>query len=76
MIGMMGLWTTGGTPADRVLRVQQAMRAAVHHPDITKLLREGEFEPSGMPPEEFADYLRKELAMQRGVARRIGLGMN
>ncbi len=76
LIGMMGLWTTGGTPPERVLRVQQAMRTAVHHPDVTRLLREGEFEPSGMPPEEFADYLQKELAMQRGIARRIGLGTN
>jgi hypothetical protein len=29
-----------------------------------------------MPPEEFADYLQKELAMQRGIARRVGLGQN
>jgi tripartite-type tricarboxylate transporter receptor subunit TctC len=76
LIGMMGLWTTGNTPPDRVLRIQRAMREAVHHPAIAKLLREGEFEPSGMPPEAFADYLQKELAMQRGVARRIGLGTN
>ena len=76
LIGMMGLWTTGGTPPDRILRLQQATRTVVHLPEIVKLLREGEFEPSGMPPEEFAAYLQKELAMQRGVARRIGLGMN
>jgi hypothetical protein len=39
-----------------------------------QLLRESELEGSGMPPEEFAEYLQKELAMQRGIARSIGIG--
>lgn len=76
LIGMLGLWTTGGTPMDRVVRIQRAVASVVQHPGIARLLREGEFEGSGMPPDEFAAYMRKELAMQRGIARRIGLGMN
>lgn len=73
LIGMLGLWTTGGTPADRVAKVQQAVVAALRDPAIVKLYNEGEFTPSGMPPEQFADYLQKELAMQLRVARRVGL---
>jgi tripartite-type tricarboxylate transporter receptor subunit TctC len=74
LIGMLGLWTTGGTPPDRILKIQQAVAAAVREPHIVKLFNEGEFTPSGMPPEQFADYLQKELAMQLGIARRVGLG--
>lgn len=76
LIGMLGLWTTGGTPMDRILRVQRAVATTVQNPAILKLFREGEFEPSGMSPEQFADYLQKELAMQRRIAHRVGLGQN
>lgn len=73
LIGMMGLWTTSGTPHDRILKVQQAVGEIVHQPDFARLLREGEFEPQGGPPEAFADILQRELAMQLGIARRVGL---
>jgi len=76
LIGMLGLWTTGGTPPDRVAKLQQAVATVVRRPDIATLLREGEFEGSGMPPADFARYLERELAMQRGIARRIRLGAN
>jgi tripartite-type tricarboxylate transporter receptor subunit TctC len=76
LIGMMGLWTTGGVPPERILRLQRAAAEAVRHPALQRLLAENEFEPSGMPPDEFAAYLQRELAMQRAVARRVGLGMH
>jgi tripartite-type tricarboxylate transporter receptor subunit TctC len=73
LIGMLGLWTTGGTPPDRIARIQRAVREVVNTPEVAKLYRDGEFDPSGMPPAEFAVYLQKELAMQEGIARRVGL---
>jgi len=76
LIGMMGLWTTGGVPPDRLVKLQRAAAEAVRAPRVERLMRENEFEASGMPPEEFADYLQRELAMQRGIARRLGMGMN
>jgi len=74
LIGMMGLWTTGGTPMDRIVQIQRAVAEAVRHPDIERLLREGELEGSGMSPEDYAAYLQRELAMQHAIARRTGLG--
>jgi tripartite-type tricarboxylate transporter receptor subunit TctC len=74
LIGMMGLLTTGGVPTDRILKLQRAAAQAVRVPRIEQLLRENEFEASGMPPDAFAEYLQRELAMQRGIARRLGLG--
>jgi tripartite-type tricarboxylate transporter receptor subunit TctC len=74
LIGMGGLWTTGGTPRDRILTVQRAVAAAVRTPLMERLFRDSESEGSGMPPDEFAAYLEKELAMQRAIARRVGVG--
>jgi tripartite-type tricarboxylate transporter receptor subunit TctC len=76
LIGMGGLWTTGGTPPDRVLALQRAVAAAVQSPLMQRLLREAEAEAAPVPPEEFAAYLQKELAMQRGIAERIGFHRN
>ena len=76
LIGMLGLWTTGGTPPERILKVQQAVAAAVRDPQIVSLFNGSEFTPSGMPSEEFAVYMQKELAMQLGVAKRVGLAAN
>ena len=73
LIGMMGLWTTGGTPPDRIRRIQEAVREVVQSPDLAKLFHDGEFEPSGMPPEDFARYLEQEYAMQQAIAKRIGM---
>ena len=73
LIGLLGLFTTGGTPADRILKLQQAVRTVVHHPSIQAVLRDAELEPSGMPPDEYATYLQRELAMQRDVAQRTGM---
>ncbi|MBX9699558.1 MAG: tripartite tricarboxylate transporter substrate binding protein [Acetobacteraceae bacterium] len=76
LIGMLGLWTTGGTPMDRIVKVQQAIHAVVRQPAIERIFNDGEFYGSGMPPDEFAAYLQKELAMQLGIARRVGLSAN
>ncbi|WP_149538652.1 Bug family tripartite tricarboxylate transporter substrate binding protein [Siccirubricoccus phaeus] len=74
LIGMAGMWTTAGVPRDRILTVQRAAAEALQTPLLQRLMRESEAEPSGATPEEFAMHLAKELAMQRGIARRIGMG--
>ena len=74
LIGMSGIWATGGTPPDRIVKVQQAVAQALRDPAMQRILAESELEGSGMPPEDFADRLQQELRMQRGIARSIGLG--
>lgn len=74
LIGMSGIWTTGGTPPDRILKVQQAVAQAVRDPEMQRILAESELEGSGMSPDDFATRLQQELEMQRGIARSIGMG--
>jgi tripartite-type tricarboxylate transporter receptor subunit TctC len=73
LIGMGGLWTTGGTPRERIEVLHRAVATAVATPLMQRLLREAETEAAPVPPEEFAAFLQKELAMQKRVAKRIGM---
>jgi tripartite-type tricarboxylate transporter receptor subunit TctC len=74
LIGMGGIWTTGGVPRERILTVQRAVAEAMRTPLMQRLMREAESEGSGATPEEFATHLAKEMAMQRRIAERIGMG--
>ncbi len=73
LIGMGGLWTTGGTPRARVDVLQRAVATAVATPLMQRLLREAETEAAPVSPAAFASFLEQELAMQRRIARRIGM---
>lgn len=73
LIGMGGLWTTGGAPRERIEVLHQAVAKAVATPIMQRLLREAETEAAPVPPEEFAAFLQKELAMQKRIAQRIGM---
>jgi tripartite-type tricarboxylate transporter receptor subunit TctC len=72
LIGMGGLWTTGGTPPDRIEMLHQGVAAAVATPLMQRMLREAETEAAPVSPAEFSAFLQKELAMQRRIADRIG----
>lgn len=74
LIGMGGIWTAAGVPRERILTVQRAVAEAMRTPLMERLMRESEAEGSGAAPEAFAAHLARELAMQRGIARRIGMG--
>jgi tripartite-type tricarboxylate transporter receptor subunit TctC len=74
LFGMSGLWTTGGVAGDRIATLQRAVATAVRMPEMARVLRDAEMDPSGMPAGDFAAYLHRELAMQRGIARQIGMG--
>jgi tripartite-type tricarboxylate transporter receptor subunit TctC len=74
LFGMSGLWTTAGVPRDRIEILQRGVAAATRTPEMLRVLRDAEMDGSGMPPEEFAAYLLRELAMQRGIAQQIGMG--
>ena len=74
LFGMSGLWTTAGVPRDRIEILQRGVAAAIRTPEMQRVLRDAEMDGSAMPPEEFGAYLLRELAMQRGIARQIGMG--
>ena len=68
-----GLWYPAGTPQDIVRRVQGEVVKAVAQPDTKKYLADNGLIPTGTTPEEFAEFLRKDVARQVDIVRKIGL---
>ncbi len=68
-----GLWYPAGTPPDIVRRVAGEVAKAVALPDTRKHLADNGLIPVGSSPEEFAEFLRKDVARQAEIVKRIGL---
>ena len=68
-----GLWYPAGTPQDIVRRVQGEVVKAVAQPDTKKYRADNGLIPTGTTPEEFAEFLRKDVARQVDIVRKIGL---
>jgi len=68
-----GVWYPAGTPNDIVRRVAGEVAKAVALPETRKHLADNGLIPTGTTPEEFAEFLRKDIAKQADVVKRIGL---
>jgi tripartite-type tricarboxylate transporter receptor subunit TctC len=68
-----GLWYPAGTPPDIVRRVYGEVAKAVALPDTRKYLADNGLIPAGTSPEEFTEFLRKDIARQMEIVKRIGL---
>ncbi|UFN47357.1 tripartite tricarboxylate transporter substrate binding protein [Roseomonas sp. OT10] len=68
-----GLFVTGGTPQPIVDRLGQVAGEAVRKPAVTARIRELGAVPSGIPPAEFAAFVRSELERWGAVIRDAGI---
>lgn len=68
-----GLWYPAGTPPDIVRRVAGEVAKAVALPETRKHLADNGLIPVGSSPEEFAEFLRRDVARQAEIVKRIGL---
>lgn len=68
-----GLWYPAGTPPELVRRVAGEVAKAVVLSDTRKYLADNGLIPVGSTPEEFAEFLRKDIARQAEIVKRIGL---
>ena len=73
MAGYHGMWFPTGTPAEIVRRAHGEVVKALALPETKKYLEDNGLIPVGSSPEEFAEYLRKDLARQAAVAKQIGI---
>jgi tripartite-type tricarboxylate transporter receptor subunit TctC len=69
MTGWYGLWFPAGTPAGRVSRVQSALASAIRTPKMQARLAEFGLEPVGSTPEQFAQFLKDDIALQSRIQR-------
>ncbi len=68
-----GMWFPAGVPTEIVHRVHAEAAKALALPEVRKHLMDNGLVPIGSSPEEFADFLTKDIARQAGVAKQIGI---
>src|SRR5262245_14737333 len=71
--GWFGLLAPAGTPGDIIERLAAASNAAAKSPDVVATLARQGFDMAGGSPEEFAAFIRDDLAKWTRVATAAGL---
>lgn len=72
-ISWHGMWFPAGVPTAIVRRMHAEVMKALAVPNVREKLAESFLFPVGSSPEEFADFVRKDIALQASVMKRIGL---
>jgi len=68
-----GIWFPAGVPQVIVRKVYAEVAKAVATPEAKKMLADGGLIPIGSSPEEFAEFLKKDVVKQADVIKKIGL---
>lgn len=68
-----GIWFPAGVPAEIVRRVHAGVVKALAVPEVRKHYEDNAIIPVGSSPEEFAEFVSKDIARQAAVAKQIGL---
>jgi tripartite-type tricarboxylate transporter receptor subunit TctC len=69
----IGLLAPAGTPRPVIETLAGAARQAMHAPDIVEMLHKQGYEPLDAGPDEFAAFIRSEIARWSAVASAAGL---
>jgi len=73
MVAWQGLLAPRATPAPLIQKLNREMVAIVHHPDVKKQLSAEGGEPVGNSPEEFAQWMRLEIAKWTRVVKEANI---
>jgi tripartite-type tricarboxylate transporter receptor subunit TctC len=71
--GWYGMYGPRGTPKEVVARVNAAIRQIVQMPDTRERFAALNLEPVGSTPEEFAQFLKKDLEKYAAIAKAAGI---
>jgi tripartite-type tricarboxylate transporter receptor subunit TctC len=69
IVSWQGLFAPAGTPNDVVKKIHSDMVAALNMPDVRRALLAQGLETVADTPEEFSEYIRRDLAKWAGVVR-------
>jgi tripartite-type tricarboxylate transporter receptor subunit TctC len=75
-VAWFGMFAPRGTPPELVKRIRDDLAAVLQIPSVRQQLIDIGGEPSGMPPAEFAGYVRAEIDKWNKVAKAIGFQAN
>jgi len=68
-----GMWFPAGVPAEILRRLHAEVARALAVPEVRNYLMDNGLVPVGSSPEEFAEFLAKDIARQASIAKRIGI---
>ena len=68
-----GLLAPAATPRNIVVKLSEGISSAITQPDVRERMLAGGLEPLGNTPDEFAAYLRTEVAKWSKVIREAGI---
>jgi tripartite-type tricarboxylate transporter receptor subunit TctC len=71
--GWYALLAPANTPKPVIDRIYADVAAVLKMPDVAKRIESFGLEPNGLPPQEFSDYIRAELAKWGKVIREAGI---
>jgi tripartite-type tricarboxylate transporter receptor subunit TctC len=73
VIGWLGLLVPAGTPGDIVSRINAEMQRVLRLPGVRQQLAREGVEPAGGSPQEFTEFLQRELRKWGKVVKDAGL---
>jgi len=68
-----GMWFPAGVPNEIVRRMNAEIVKALDTPEVRRYLAEADYFAVGNSPEEFADFIRKDIAQQANIAKLVGI---
>lgn len=68
-----GVLAPAGTPREVIVKLNTEMVRIVSQPDVRKQLGDQGYEPAGNSPEQFAEYIKTEIAKWTKVIKAAGL---
>jgi tripartite-type tricarboxylate transporter receptor subunit TctC len=73
IVAWVGLVAPAGTPRDIVLKIYEEVTRATKEENFRKRLVEMGIDPLAMSPDEFSDYLRKEIPRWKAIVEGAGI---
>ena len=71
--GYHGMWFPAGTADAIVRRMHAEVLKVLAEPEVRKYFDSNGYIPVGSSPEEFAEFIRQDIARQAAIAKKIGL---
>ena len=68
-----GMWAPAGTPAAVVQKLNAQVNAVVQLPAVREQFAALGIDPAPMKPEEFARFVREQIATYRGIVQQAGI---
>jgi tripartite-type tricarboxylate transporter receptor subunit TctC len=74
-IAWHGIFAPAGTPAAVVIKLHDEIVAALKDPDTKKLIEAQAMQAVGDTPEQFAAFIREDIAVWKGVAKQADVSV-